>query len=288
MEELDQHSITDAVIKQMSSTSNPRLKQVMESVIRHAHEVLREVNMTPAELHMGMEFLKEVGQKCTPQRQEFMVFAAAFGLETVVNILEDMRTKERGTATSIFGPFYVVDSPLMKLGDSLAKNPTVGLYGTVTDVSGKPIPNAQVEIWQTDESGMYDVQHDGEFHFDLRGRFITDAQGKYYLKTIAPLGYSIPQDGVIWDLVRHKQHREGWRPAHIHFRVTAPGYMDVITALYLTKDGHIEDDAAFGVMASLVRELVQNDPKSPIPGLPALNFDVKMRKDVAAKVAAAS
>jgi hydroxyquinol 1,2-dioxygenase len=289
MQELDQNSITDAVIEQMSSTPNPRLKQVMESVVRHLHEICREVDLQPAELFMAMEFLKDVGQKCTPERQEFMVLSAVLGLESVVNILEDVRTKERGTRTSIFGPFYLTDSAPMKSGESLAANAKsglVGLYGTVTDASGKPIRNASVEIWQTDEAGLYDVQHDGS-HRDLRGRFLTDAQGRYYLKTIAPLGYSIPQDGPTWVLVRHQQHRQGMRPAHIHFRVTAPGYRDSITALYLGTDKHIDDDAAFGVTASLVRDIVQNDPKSPFPDLPALNFDFTLRTaDVAAAAVA--
>jgi protocatechuate 3,4-dioxygenase beta subunit len=278
MQELDQHSITDAVLEQMSATPNPRLKQVMESVVRHIHEICREVDLQPSELFMAMEFLKDIGQKCTPQRQEFMVLSAVLGLESVVNMLEDVRTSARGTPTSIFGPFYLTDSPLMKLGDSLAANtkaPLIGLYGTVKDSSGKPIPNASVEIWQTDEGGLYDVQHDGG-HRDLRGRFLTDTQGRYYLKTTPPLGYSIPTDGPSWKLVR-AQNRAGMRPAHIHFRITAPGYRDSITALYLRSDKHIQDDAAFGVTASLVRDIVDNDPHSPVPGLPALNFDVTLR-----------
>ena len=288
MQELNQYSITDAVVEQMSSTPNPRLKQIMESVVRHIHEICREVDLQPSELFTAMEFLKDVGQISTPQRHEFMVLSAVLGLESVVNILEDVRTGERGTPTSIFGPFYLTESPLMKLGDSLAANaeaPLVALYGTVTDSSGKPIPNAQVEIWQTDERGLYDVQHDGA-HRDLRGRFLTDAQGRYYLKTTPPLGYSIPQDGPSWKLAHDQQHRPGMRPAHIHYRITAPGYRDLITALYLRTDPHIEDDAAFGVTASLVRDIVDNDPKSPVPGLPALNFDVILRSaDVPAAAA---
>ena len=281
MQELDQYSVTEAVLEQMSSTPNPRLKAVMEIVIRHVHEILREADLTPDELFKGIQFLTEVGQKCTPNRQEFMILSAVTGVESVVNVLNDLRTAERGTRTSIFGPFYVGESPHMKNGDTLipasARKGTrqITLYGRVTDSSGKPVENASVEVWQTDESGLYDVQQHDEL--DLRGRFFTDAQGRYYLKTIPPLGYSIPQDGPTWVLVRHLQHREGMRPAHIHFRITAPGYCDAITALYLRTDEHIEDDAAFGVTASLVRDIVDRDPNSPIPDLPALNFDVTLR-----------
>jgi catechol 1,2-dioxygenase/hydroxyquinol 1,2-dioxygenase len=278
MQEVDQHSITEAVLEQMSSTPNPRLKEVMAAVVRHLHEICREVDLRPSELFMAMEFLKDVGQISTPQRQEFMVLSAVLGLDTVVNILDDARTGERGTPTSIFGPFYVADSPLMKLGDTLAahaKKGLVGLYGTVRDSSGRPIPDASVEIWQTDEEGLYDVQHEGGPR-DLRGRFLTDAQGRYYLKTTPPLGYSIPTDGPSWKLVR-AQNRDGMRPAHIHFRITAPGHRDLITALYLRSDKYIESDAAFGVTESIVRDIADHDLNSPFPDLPALNFDIMLR-----------
>jgi protocatechuate 3,4-dioxygenase beta subunit len=287
MRELDQHSITDAVVEQMASTKNERLKQIMEVVVRHVHEIAREVDLRPSELFAAMQFLTEVGQKCTPQRQEFILLSEVLGLETVVNTLDDVRTAERGTRTSILGPFYVSNPPPMKLGQSLApheKQDLIGLYGTVRDSSGSPIPNASVEVWQTDEEGLYDVQRHEEL--DLRGRFLTDSEGRYYLKTIPALGYSIPMDGPVGNLIR-AQHRHGMRPAHIHFRVTAPGYRDVITAVYLRQDKYIESDTVFGVTKSLIRDIVDNDPRSPFPGLPALNFDFTMRSArVAAAVAA--
>jgi hydroxyquinol 1,2-dioxygenase len=290
MQELDQYSITDAVLDQMASTPNPRVKRVMEIVIRHVHEIMTEADLTPDELFKGVQFLTECGMKCTPTRNEFMILTAVLGIESVANILNDVRTPERGTRTSIFGPFYVGESPVKTNGDTLISaegrkdTRQIALYGRVTDASGKPIQNACVEIWQTDESGLYDVQmHDD---LDLRARFYTDKDGCYYLKTIPPLGYSIPQDGPTWQLVRHLQHRQGMRPAHIHFRITAPGCLDSITALYLRTDPHIEDDAAFGVTASLVRDIVEDDPNSPIPGLPTLNFDVTLRSaDVPAAAA---
>jgi hydroxyquinol 1,2-dioxygenase len=287
MQELDQHSITDAVLEQMSSTRDRRLKEVMDVVVRHVHEIAREVDLRPSELFAALQFLTEVGQKCTPQRQEFLILSAVLGLESVVNILDDVRTRERGTRTSIFGPFYLTDAPLMELGQSLSaheKDEQIGLYGTVRDSSGKPIQNASVEIWQTDEDGMYDVQRQEEL--DLRGRFLTDAQGRYYLRTIRPKGYSIPMDGPTGALVR-AQRRHGMRPAHIHYRLSAPGYRDLITALYLRSDKYIESDTAFGVTESLVRDVVDRDPHSPFPDLPALNFDFTLRSAAAVPTAVA-
>jgi protocatechuate 3,4-dioxygenase beta subunit len=259
----------------------------MEVVVRHVHEIAREVDLQPAELFAAMQFLTDVGQKCTPQRQEFLILSAVIGLESVVNILDDVRTAERGTRTSIFGPFYLSNAPQMELGQSLSSGTTdkqIALYGTVRDASGNPIQNASVEIWQTDEEGLYDVQREEE-ELDLRGRFLTDAQGRYYLRTVRPKGYSIPMDGPVGALVR-AQGRHGMRPAHIHFRLSAPGYRDLITALYLRTDKYIDSDTAFGVTESLIRDVVEHDPCSPFPELPALNFDFTLRSagDVLAAV----
>jgi protocatechuate 3,4-dioxygenase beta subunit len=285
MQELDQYSITDAVLEQMSSTKDPRLKHVMEVVIRHLHEIIREADIRPSELFAATQFLTQAGQISTPQRQEFLVLTAILGLESVVNILEDARGGERATPTSIFGPFYVADAPPMKLGESLShgKGTQIALYGTVRDSSGAPIPNASVEIWQTDEGGLYDVQRHEDL--DMRGCFRTDAKGRYYLKTVPPLGYSIPMDGPAGAITR-AQHRHGMRPAHIHFRITAPGYRELITALYLRSDKYIESDSAFGVTESLVRDIVDHDPNSPFPELPALHFDIAMRAADAVPAAA--
>ena len=277
MQELDQHSITDVALDQMSNTQDRRLKEIMDVVVRHLHEIAREVDLRPSELFAAVDFLTAVGQKCTSQRQEFMILAAVLGLETVVNIVDDLRTEERGTRTSIRGPFYVSDPPRMALGQLLcpnAKGTEIALYGTVRDSSGKPIANASVEIWQADEEGLYDVQRYAEL--DSRGCFLTDVKGQYYLRTIRPLGYSIPMDGPVGDLVR-AQRRHGMRPAHIHFMVRAPGYCDLITALYLRSDNYIESDTAFGVTESLIRDIVDHDPYSPFPDLPGLNFDFTLR-----------
>lgn len=287
MQELDQHSITDAVVEQMSSTSDRRLKEIMEVVVRHLHEIAREVDLKPSELFAAMQFLTAVGQKCTPQRQEFMLLSEVLGLETVVNSLDDVRTAERGTRTSILGPFYVSDPPPMELGQSLSpheKDDQIGVYGTVRDSSGKPVPNASVEVWQTDEEGLYDVQRHEEL--DLRGRFLTDAQGRYYLRTIRALGYSIPMDGPVGTLVR-AQCRHGMRPAHIHFRVSAAGYRDLITAVYFRNDKYAESDTVFGVTESLIRDIVDHDPRSPFPDLSAVNFDFTLRSADAERAAAA-
>jgi len=277
MQELDQHTITDVSLEQMSATRDRRFKELMDAAVRYLHAYAREVDLKPAELMAGLRFLTDVGQKCTPHRQEFILLSEVLGLETVVNILNDLRRNEPATRTSILGPFYVNDPPPLDLGQSLCptvKGEEIALYGRVMDPTGKGIRNASVQIWQTDEEGLYDVQRHEEL--DLRGRFQTDTEGRYYLRTIRPLGYSIPMDGPVGDLIR-AQGRHGMRPAHIHFLVTAPNYGGVTTAVYLRNDRYIESDTVFGVTESLIREIQEQDPSSPFPNLPGLKFDFTLR-----------
>lgn len=172
------------------------------------------------------------------------------------------RATQEGTKSSLLGPFYRQNSPLMKLGDCIVQSPRqqIVIYGKVTDVDGKGIPNASVEIWQTDEYGAYDLQkQDGAEvpAMDMRGQFRTDANGNYYMRTVLPLAYTIPMDGPG---ERHDPKRHGYRPSHIHFLVSAPGYRELVTALYAQGDEHIDSDTVFGVTDSLVVQVDKNDP----------------------------
>ena len=278
MRELDQHNITDVALEQMAGTSDQRLKEIMDEAVRHMHAFARKVDLRPDELLKGLLFLTAVGQKCTPHRQEFILLSEVLGLETVVNILDDLREKERGTRTSILGPFHVDEPPWLELGASLyphAEDEEIALYGRVTDSTGAGLSDAVVEIWQTDEEGLYDVQRHEEL--DLRGRFRVDAEGRYFLRTIRPLGYSIPMDGPVGDLIR-AQGRHGMRPAHIHFIVRAPKFRGVTTAVYLKNDQYIESDTVFGVTESLTRDIIVNDPDSPFPELASLRFDFTLNR----------
>ena len=163
----------------------------------------------------------------------------------------------------------------MPLGTCIVKHPktpVIGIYGQVTNAAGKGIPNALVQVWQPDEEGWYDLQKNDPKDMDLRGCFRTDACGRYYLRTIAPLGYMVPMDGPVGDMIR-AQKRHGYRPAHIHFLVGAEGYREAVTALYLSGDEHIDSDTVFGVTESLVTEVRKPDPSSPLPDLPCLHFD---------------
>jgi len=279
MRAINEHTITEAAIEQMESTTDPRLKQIMAVLTRHLHDFAREVDLTPDEWLDGIKFLTAVGQKCTAYRQEFILLSDTLGLSSLVNALHDRRASEEATKSSLVGPFYRQDSPVMKLGDNIATKPTNGqevcLYGQVTNSAGRGVPNATVQVWQPDETGNYDLQKHDPSEMDLRGTFRTDADGRFYLRTITPLGYMIPMDGPVGDMIR-AQRRHGYRPAHIHFIIGAPGYREVVTALYLQGDDHIDSDTVFGVTASLVTDVNTYDPASPIPNLPSIKFDFQL------------
>jgi hydroxyquinol 1,2-dioxygenase len=292
MRVINEYTITDAAIEQMAGTPNPRLKQIMEGLVRHLHDWAREVDLTPEEWLEGIKFLTAVGHKCDQYRQEFILLSDTLGMSSLVNALHDRRATERSTQSSLLGPFYRQDSPRMNLGDSIVKHPGKGkevvLYGKVVDAEGRGIPGASVEIWQPDETGNYDLQLHDPSEMDLRGHFFTNEKGEYWMRTVAPLGYMIPMDGPVGDMIR-AQRRHGYRPAHIHFLVGAPGYREVVTALYLEGDEHLETDTVFGSAASLVVGMRDNDPNSPIPGLPAIHFDFQLaaaKKDGLGRVGA--
>jgi len=276
---IDKNTITDVALAQMSSTPDPRLKEIISALVRHLHAFAREVDLTPEEWLEGIKFLTAVGQTCTPYRQEFILLSDTLGLSSLINTLHDRRaadpSADSGTRTSLLGPFYRQDSPPRKLGDSIANRtdgPQICIYGRVLNTAGEGIPGGTVQIWQTDDNGVYDLQRQDPCLMDLRATFHADSEGRYYLRTLRPLGYMIPMDGPVGDMIR-AQRRHGYRPAHIHFMIGAPGYRELVTALYLRSDDHIDSDTVFGVTDSLVTETVVNDPLSPFQDLPSIRFD---------------
>lgn len=292
MQAIDENTITDAALEQMSSTPDPRLKEIMASLVRHLHSFAREVDLTPEEWLKAIGFLTAVGQKCTEFRQEFILLSDTLGLSSLVNALHDQRALESGIKSSLLGPFYRQDAPLMPLGTCIVKNPktpVIGIYGQVTNSAGQGIPNALVQVWQPDEEGWYDLQKNDPKEMDLRGCFRTDSEGRYYLRTIAPLGYMVPMDGPVGDMIR-AQKRHGYRPAHIHFLVGADGYREAVTALYMSGDEHIDSDTVFGVTESLVTDIQEPNPSSPLPNLPCIHFNfalaAKSAEDISGRVGA--
>jgi catechol 1,2-dioxygenase/hydroxyquinol 1,2-dioxygenase len=252
----------------------------MQSAVRHLHAFAREVNLTPAEWLQAIDFLTRVGQTCTPARQEFILLSDVLGLSTLVNTLHDATAIEESTRTSLLGPFFREESPQLEPGQQISKrdqSQEILLWGNVRSVAGDPIERAQVMVWQTSSTGTYDLQEgDGSF-VDYRGTFHADAYGAYQVRTVRPLGYFIPMDGPVGALVR-AQNRQGCRPAHIHFLIRAPGYRELVTALYF--DGqYLETDVVFGASPDLVATEKASDPEAPVQGLASVHFDFSLARE---------
>jgi catechol 1,2-dioxygenase/hydroxyquinol 1,2-dioxygenase len=280
MREYTPENITDAVLEQMSTTPDPRMKEIMESAVRHLHGFAREVKLTPAEWMMGIEFLTKVGQMCNPARQEFILLSDTMGLSALVNIMHDKTKAEEATGASLLGPFFRENTPAFDYGAQIAKD-TDGkelvLFGRVTNAQGAPVANAMVTVWQTAADGFYDIQNGIEM-IDCRGIFRTNENGDYLIRTVRPLGYYVPLDGPVGKMVI-AQKRHGKRPAHIHFLIGAPGYRELVTALYIAGDEHLEDDVVFGASGDLVVEVKDDDPASPVKGAPSVHFDFSLARE---------
>ena len=285
MQELTPETITEAVLDQMASTSDPRMKEVMASAVRHLHAFAREVNLTPAEWIKGIAFMTAVGKICTPARQEFILLSDTLGLSALVNGLHDSTAMEEGTHTSLLGPFYREASPRLAAGSQIAKTVKPGsecvLYGRVTDVSGKPLAGATVSIWQTGADRS--LRHSGK---------------RRRQSTIAAYSPAMPT-AIFWCARSNRsatrsrwmarsatwsraQARHGMRPAHIHFLVGALGYRELVTALYLRDDPHLADDVVFGSSGDLAVEINPNDAGCPIKGMPSIRFDMRLSRETAA------
>jgi catechol 1,2-dioxygenase len=262
------HALTRQVIERLDQCPDPRLRELVGGVIRHVHEFAVEQALTEAELMAGIGFLTEVGQMCTDRRQEFILLSDTLGLSMLVDLINH-GAGSSATESTVLGPFYVEGSPWRSNGDAitddLGAQPLL-VSGQVRDTAGRPLPGATVDVWQNATNRLYAVQDDAQSPENLRGRFRTDGDGAFTFRTVRPVDYPIPDDGPVGRMLR-ATGRHPWRPAHIHFIVSADGYIPVTTHVFDSESAYLESDVVFGVKQSLVRTLVPHDP--PVEAAPA-------------------
>lgn len=264
MQNLNETNLTDAVIASMAGAKDARFKEIMTSLVRHLHAFIKEVNLTEVEWLRGIQFLTAVGQKCDEARQEFILLSDTLGATTMKDIINN-RKPLGVTEYTILGPFYRADAPEFSLSENLAGDVTgelVIMRGRVLAPDGSPIPSAKLEVWQSDSEGFYDVQK-GTGDSSLRGIFRTDSDGRYMFCTIKPSFYPIPQDGPVGQMLI-AMGRHPYRPAHIHFMISAEGYQPVTTELFVAEDPYLDSDAVFGVRASLIVPFVPHESDQDI------------------------
>ena len=233
MRDLDEHDITDAVLARMAGARDPRLRAVVGALVRHMHAFAREVELTPGEWESGIRFLTYTGQACVGDRQEFILLSDALGLSILVDAMAH-RKGDGATASSVMGPFYREGAPELAAGETIARQavgPPAVVTGRVLDVAGAPIADALLDVWQTNGNGLYETQDADQPDMNLRGRFRTDADGRYRFRTVEPVSYPIPHDGPVGALLRGLG-RHPFRPAHIHFIVSAAGFDTLVTKVF--------------------------------------------------------
>ena len=255
MRNLDQDTITEAVLARHANTANPRLKKIMTSLVQHLHDFAREVELTEEEWFRGIEFLTRCGHITDDKRQEFILLSDVLGL-SMLTVAQNNDKPVGCTEATVFGPFHVEGAPHYDLGADIsngARGIPCLVRGTVRGIDGEVVANAHIDVWQSDENGLYDVQHTEIDHAQARGIVHPNGEGKFWFKSILAVSYAIPHDGPVGMLLE-ATGRHPWRPAHLHFLIKAPGYETLVTHVFRSDDQYLDSDAVFGVRQSLIAQ----------------------------------
>jgi protocatechuate 3,4-dioxygenase beta subunit len=251
----DQSTVTDTVLAAMQDAENPRLREVMAALVRHLHAFAREVNLTEEEFDLGIDFLNRIGQATNDTHNEGILFSDVLGFSTLVCLLNNGADGATETASALLGPFWRMNSPHTENGASIVRCETPGpdlfVDARVVDPQGRGIEGVEVDVWQASPVGLYENQDDTQADMNLRGKFTTDAEGRFGFRSIRPAGYPVPTHGPAGDLLR-AQGRHPFRPAHLHFLAFRPGYKTLITQVFVDDDQHLETDVVFGVTRHLI------------------------------------
>lgn len=251
----------EAVNGRMGEGASPRIRQVMSSLVRHLHEFAKEVELTQQEWEAAVDFLTRTGQICSDTRQEYILLSDVLGLSMLVDAIGNRRP-EGATENTVFGPFHVANAPIRQMGDSISldgKGESCLFRGRVIDLGSSPIEGAVVDVWSDNADGFYDVQQpDLQPKWNNRGRFVTGTDGAYSFIGIKPVSYPIPADGPVGALLA-ALGRHPYRPAHMHFLVTAPGHQKIVTHTFARGDAYLDSDTVFGVKSSLIAKFERVD-----------------------------
>ncbi|MCA3284314.1 MAG: intradiol ring-cleavage dioxygenase [Roseomonas sp.] len=265
MRDFDENSITDAVLQRLAGAEDPRLRHIAQSLVKHLHAFVRDVEPSFEEWQAAISFLTRIGQMCDGKRQEFILLSDTLGVSMLVDAINH-RQPAGATPTTVLGPFYVEGAPELPLGAEVAramKGEALHVSGRVSTAGGSPIAGAIVDIWHSDEDGYYDVQRADQPDANLRARFRTDSDGRFHFWTLTPTSYPVPDDGPVGELLR-ATGRHPMRPAHVHFMIAAPGHETLVTHVFVAGDPYLDSDAVFGVKQELIAEFTQYPPgKAP-------------------------
>jgi hydroxyquinol 1,2-dioxygenase len=260
-----EENITDLAVERWATAHDPRTAELMTALVRHLHAFAREVRLTEAEWMAAIQWLNRTGQISDEKREEFILTSDVLGLSMLVVQLNHS-FDERATPATVLGPFHIDGSPELEYGADMSQGlpgtPLV-ISGTVTDLEGNPVPGAVLDLWQADNEGLYESQVADVDEARLRAKYTSREDGSYCVRTVAPLGYTIPMDGPVGALISQTDISH-FRPAHVHFLLNVPGYEPLITHLFEEGADYLDSDVVFGVKEQLVVRYEKREP-GPTP-----------------------
>jgi hydroxyquinol 1,2-dioxygenase len=243
-----------AVVSRTGPGADARLRKVMAALVSHLHAFAKDVELSQEEWRLAVQFLTATGQICSDERQEFILLSDILGFSMLVDAISH-RHPAGATESTVMGPFHVTNAPERQMGDNICldgKGESCMFEGRVLDLDGAPIEGARIDVWSDNAEGFYDVQQpDIQPKWNNRGIFTTGADGYYSFRGIKPVSYPIPDDGPVGKLLG-LLGRHPFRPAHMHFYLSAPGHEDLITHTFVSDDKYLASDAVFGVKKSLI------------------------------------
>jgi hydroxyquinol 1,2-dioxygenase len=261
-----ERQLTEQVIASFDGCENPRLRTLMQSLVKHLHAFIGEVRLTEAEWNSAIAFLTEAGHITDDKRQEFILLSDVLGA-SMMTVAVNNEAVGNATEATVFGPFFTADAPEIPLGGDIAggaNGQPCWVEGTVTDTDGNPLPGARIEVWEADEDGFYDAQY-ADGRTAGRAHLYADADGNYRFWGLTPTPYPIPHDGPVGKMLE-AVHRSPVRASHLHFMVTARGKRTLVTHIFVEGDPQIEiGDSVFGVKDSLIKAFEQQAPGTPTP-----------------------
>jgi len=261
-----EQDVTAAALAAMQRTSDPRLREIMVSLVKHLHGFVRDVRLTEAEFRDACAILIELGKLSSDTHNEAVLMAGSLGVSSLVCLLNNGNQGNAETDQSLLGPFWRLNSPRVENGGSIVRSETPGpalfVNGRVVDKAGHPIAGAEVDVWHASPVGFYENQDPSQVDMNLRGKFKTDREGRFSFRSVMMAGYPIPTDGLVGRLLR-VQNRHPYRPAHLHALIFKPGFKVLISQVYDPADPHIDSDAQFGVTKTLLGNFVRHDESHP-------------------------
>jgi catechol 1,2-dioxygenase len=265
--------VTKAVLSEVARAPNPRLRELMSAFVRHLHDFAREVKLTEEEFHQAMAYIVAIGKHSNETHNEAVLMAGSLGLSPLVCLLNNGDNGQTETDASQLGPFWRMHSPPTENGGTIVRSPTPGpvlfVDAWYKDAQGKPLAGVEVDIWHSSTEGFYENQDPVQADMNLRGKFMTDADGHIGFRSVKPAGYPIPIDGPVGELCKALR-RHNMRPAHLHFLAFKPGYKTLISQIYDPEDPHLETDVQFGVTRHLIGNIVRHDgPRAGAPDVKA-------------------